>query len=125
MENETRGTIPLGKLAMGIALLVAGILSFTNYMDLVDLHDLVRFWPVLLIFIGVSSEIDALRERRSGGGYVIAAVGVWLLFSTQHYFGLRHHTALPIGIAVVGLGMILHALIDVPAPAKKENGNGQ
>lgn len=115
--------IPLGKLAFGIVLLVVGTLAFTDVLDLIELGDLVRYWPVLLIFIGVSQEIDALRQRQPGGGYVIAAVGVWLLFAKQHYFGLNHRSAMPIGVAIIGLGLILHALVDAPAPAKKENGN--
>lgn len=120
MDNNK---IPLGKLAFGIVLLLVGILGFTNYLDVLDVRDIVRFWPALLIFIGVSSEIDALRERKSGGGYIIAAIGVWLLFATQHYFGLTHRSAMPLGIAVAGLGVILHALVDEPVAGKKENGN--
>ena len=120
MDNNT---IPLGKLAFGIVLLVVGVLGFTDYLDVLEVRDIVRFWPALLIFIGVSSEIDALRERRSGGGYILAAVGVWLLFANQHFFGLTHRTAMPLGIAVVGLGVILHALVDAPVAANKENGH--
>lgn len=120
MDNNK---IPLGKLAFGIVLLLVGTLAFTDYLDMLDVRDIVRFWPALLIFIGVSSEIDALRERKSGGGYIIAAIGVWLLFATQHFFGLTHRTAMPLGIAVVGLGVILHALVDAPVAGKKENGN--
>lgn len=113
--------IPLGKLAVGIVLLLVGILSFTDYLDLVDLRHVWRFWPLLLIFIGVSSEIEALRKRQSGGGYIVAAIGVWMLAANQHLFGLSHRSAMPLGIAVVGLGLILHALVDAPVPAKKEN----
>jgi hypothetical protein len=111
--------IPMGKLALGIALLLVGILSFTDYLDLVDMRHVWRYWPLLLIFIGVSSEVDALSQRQSSGGYIVAAIGVWFLAANQHLFGLSHHSAMPLGIAVVGLGMILHAIVDLPS-AKKE-----
>lgn len=125
MDNlaATERRIPIGKLALGIVLLLVGILSFTDYLERFDLRDLWRFWPVFLIFIGVSSEIDSLRERKGGGGYIVAAIGVWLLISTQHLFGLTHGTAMPIGIAIIGMGVMLHALVDVTVPQKKENGN--
>lgn len=122
MDNNNN-KIPLGKLAIGIVLLLVGVLGFTDILDMVDVREIWRFWPAFLIFIGVSSEIDALRERRSNGGYIVAAVGVWLLFANHHFFGLTRGSAMPVGIAVVGLGVILHALVDAPAPAKKENGN--
>jgi hypothetical protein len=124
MDNTTStdNRIPIGKLAVGIVLLLVGILSFTDYMELFDLREIWRFWPVFLIFIGVSSEIDALRQRKTGGGHILAAIGVWMLVANHHFFGLNHRTAFPLGIAVVGLGVILHALVDSPVPVKKENG---
>lgn len=131
MDNTTTADnrIPMGKLAVGIVLLLVGLLTFTDYMEMFDLREIWRFWPVFLIFIGVSSEIDSLRERKAGGGYILAAIGVWMLVANHHFFGLNHRTAFPLGIAVVGLGVILHALVDAPRPAKdapvsvkKENG---
>jgi hypothetical protein len=127
MNNPTMPTvaesrIPLGKLAVGIVLLLVGLLSFTDYMEMFEFRDLWRYWPVFLIFIGVSSEIDSLRQRKRGGGYIVAAIGVWMLVANHHFFGLNHRTAFPLGIAVVGLGVILHALIDAPVSAKKGEG---
>ncbi len=129
MDNRTIDTttnsdarIPMGKLALGVVLLVVGVLSFTDYMDLVDLREIWRFWPVLLIFIGISSEVDSLRQRKTGGGHILAAIGVWMLVANHRFFGLNHRTAFPLAIAVVGLGVILHALVDAPVSAKKENG---
>ena len=127
MDNATTPTvtenrIPLGKLAVGIVLLLVGLLSFTDYLEMFEFREIWRFWPVFLIFIGVSSEIDSLRQRTSGGGYIVAAIGVWMLVANHHFFGLNHRTAFPLGIAVVGLGVILHALVDAPVPAKKGEG---
>jgi len=113
--------IPIGKLAVGLALVAVGILSFIDYLDLTDLRHIWRFWPVLLIFIGVSTEVDALRQRKSSGGYIIAAIGVWFLAAKQHLFGLSHGSAMPLGIAVVGLGIILHALVDDPSLKKERS----
>jgi hypothetical protein len=65
--NSSHGGVPLGKLVFGIVLLAVGILSFTDYLDITDLHRIWRFWPVLLIVGGLSSEIDSLRQRKGGG----------------------------------------------------------
>ena len=121
MDNTTvtDNHVPMGKLALGIALLLVGVLSFTDYIDVLDLREIWRYWPVFLIFIGAASELDALRQRKAGGGYMLVAVGVWMLVGNHHFFGLSHRTAFPLGVAVAGLGVILHALIDVPVPAKK------
>jgi len=121
ITNAAHARIPLGKLAFGIALLVAGILIFTDYMDVFDVPELWRFWPVFLIFLGISSEIDSLRERVPGSGYILIAIGTWLLIANHRFLGLSHRSAFPIAIAIAGLGVIVHALVDDPAAAKKEN----
>ena len=111
--------IPVGRLTVGIVLLVLGIVGFTDAIDLWEPRELLRFWPVALIVIGVASEADAIRERRSGGGFILIAVGVWMLAATQHLFGLRFGSAMPLGVVIAGLGLVLHAIVDVPR--KKEN----
>ena len=110
-----------GKLVWGLALLTVGILGFLDAIDLYEVRGLWRYWPVLLIVLGVGSEADALAHRRSGGGYMLIAVGVWLLAGTHHFLGLTHRSAFPLGVAVAGLGVIVHALIDAPQQPKKEN----
>jgi hypothetical protein len=121
--NAANSPIPFGKLAWGIAMLVVGILAFTDAIDMFDIRDVWRFWPLLLIFIGLSSEIDSLRQRTNGGGYLVVAVGVWMLAGNHDLLGLNHRTAFPLGIAVAGLGVILHALVDAPTMVRKEKSN--
>jgi hypothetical protein len=109
----------MGRLAAGIALLLLGVVGFTDAIDLWEPREVLRYWPLALILVGAASEADALRQRRSGGGFVLIAVGVWMLAATQHLFGLRFGSAMPLGIVIVGLGLVLHAIVDVPR--KKEN----
>ncbi|HWW59923.1 MAG TPA: DUF5668 domain-containing protein [Thermoanaerobaculia bacterium] len=119
--NESK---PLaGKLALGLVLLLIGGLKFLDNIDLFNARPLWHWWPLLLIVLGGASELDAIRKRRGDGGIVLLALGVWMLLGTQELFGLTYRTAFPIGIVVVGLGIILHAVIDVPRKQLEENGN--
>ncbi|HEX8409444.1 MAG TPA: DUF5668 domain-containing protein [Thermoanaerobaculia bacterium] len=111
MPDEQR--LPMGKLAVGIGLLAIGILGFTDAIDIWEPDELWRFWPLILIFVGVANEADALVRRRGSGGYVLIAIGTWLLIGNNEYFGLDHGSAIPVAIAIVGLGLITHALIGV------------
>ena len=105
--------VPAGKLVFGIVLLAVGVLAFVDAIDLWEPRELWRYWPVILIVLGVSQEIDVLRTRRGDGGFVLIAIGVWMLAATQHFLGLDYASAFPLGIAVAGLGIILHALLGV------------
>jgi len=109
------------KLVIGLVLLAFGVLAFVDSTDLWSPGQWWRLWPLALIAIGLSSEFDAFRARRSGGGAFLVAVGVWFLVSSRRFFDLDRDIAFPLAIVVVGLFMTLHAVIDRPASLKKEN----
>jgi hypothetical protein len=123
--NETTTTperrFSPGKLGLGLVLLVAGVATFSDAIDIWDARELVRYWPVIPIVIGLFSELESLSKRTSDGGYLLIAFGVWMLFATHHYFDLDARTAFPLGIIIVGLGVMLHAIVDRPEKAEKEN----
>ena len=115
------------KLVFGLLLIFIGIAGFLDAIDVWEIGNLWSWWPLGLIAIGLANEITALSKRRSDGGSVMIAIGVWLLIGTHHFFGLNPRTAFPVGIAVFGLGMLLHAVVDRPQQRKEEqeklNGN--
>lgn len=115
MNDTITTTTPVSawKLVLGIVLVAVGALAFADAIDVFDVREIWRWWPVLLIVLGVSKEIDVLRTRRGDNGYVLIAIGVWMLAATQRFLGLHYASAFPIGIAVTGLGIILHALLGV------------
>lgn len=103
-----------GKFTTGLVLLIVGILSFCETLDVYDTRNLWQFWPVILIAIGLSNEIDALRARKSDGSFILLGIGAWMLVGTRHYFGLSVSNAMPVGIMVVGMAILLHAIVDRP-----------
>lgn len=119
LEPERQPRIAAGKLIFGLILLVIGILTFADFQNMIDYGEIWRFWPVLLIVAGVSHEMDALRERRSSRGFVLIAVGIWLLVSQTRILGLHYDSAFPLALTVVGLGIIVHSLVDLPRPRKE------
>ena len=109
-----------GNFTTGLVLLIVGILGFFETLDVYDTSNLWRFWPVVLIAIGFSNEIDALRARKSDGSFILLGIGVWMLVGTRHYFGLSVGNAMPVGIMVVGLAVLLHAIVDRPEAVRKQ-----
>lgn len=100
-----------GKLAIGAVLVVVGLLSFFARIDVWDPGEIWRFWPLILIFLGLSSEFDAFQNRHGAGGGVLLGVGVWMLAGTQHLFGLTIGTAFPLALVVIGISVVAHALV--------------
>jgi hypothetical protein len=116
MDERTQG-ISTGKLAAGLALVAVGIAGVVRAP-----HELWRYWPVLLIFIGLGQETEALRTRRGGGGFFLMALGVWLLAGSLELFGLDYGSALPLAVIMAGTGMILHTVLGIE---NKETPRGQ
>ena len=111
--NEETQRFSAGKLTAGMALVAIGIAG------LMQSRDLWRYWPLLLIFMGLGQEADAIRTRRDSGGVFLIAVGLWMLCGSLRLFGLDYGDAFPIGVTVVGLGLVLHALLGI-TDKKKE-----
>ena len=114
---------PVHKLILGLLLVAVGSLAFTDAINLWHPYELWRLWPVGLIILGLSSETEALLARRESGGSILIGIGVWMLAGTHHLFGLSYRSGFPLGLAVVGLFMAIHALVDKPQPEKKESTN--
>jgi len=120
--DNPRPPIPVDKIVFGLILLAVGLITFGAGIDLWHPVRLVRLWPLILIFIGLASEFEAIRNRKSdGGSSFLLGAGVWLLFGSLHLFGLSMRSAFPLGVIVVGLGTVLHALIDRPVVKEKKN----
>ena len=123
MDNtETRPPLPIVQIVIGLVLLIVGVVSFGYGIDLWNPRRLVRLWPLGLIIMGAASEFEALRNRRNDGGSFFLAAGVWLLFGTLHLFDMTMRSAFPLGIIVLGLATVVHAIVDRPEK-KKENHN--
>ncbi|HEX2836239.1 MAG TPA: DUF5668 domain-containing protein [Thermoanaerobaculia bacterium] len=128
MESlEPRPGVKADKLVLGIALIALGIVGFLGAIDLLYIRDVWRLWPLLLIVIGIGNEVEAIRNRRKGGGWVLIAIGTWFLIGNFHIFGLSHSRAIPVIVVIAGASIALHALIDRPAlpAAPQENHHGQ
>ena len=124
MEHEqttAKPPVPIDKVVFGLVLVVIGVLAFGAGIDLWEVRHLVRLWPLILIVIGFAGEVEALRKRKGDGSAFLLGAGVWMLFGTLHLYDLTVRSALPLGVIVVGLSTIVHALVDLPEPKEKKD----
>lgn len=106
MDEHTQ-RISAGKLTAGMVLVAIGIAGAMNA------RELWRYWPLLLIFIGLGQEADALRTRRGDGGFILIAIGVWMLAGSLELFGLDYRSAFPLAVAMAGIGLIVHSILGI------------
>lgn len=100
-----------GKVLTGLLIMAAGILLLLSNFNMVDIGPVWRYWPLILIALGVDKIFTAGTMKERGEGIWLSFIGSWLLVSFLHIFGLTFATSWPILIIGFGIGMIWKAML--------------
>ena len=126
MRTPAIGRAPI---VVGAILLALGTAMLLNSTGVIDVH-LGRFiGPLVLIAIGSSivlgqnalvlghcePTVDGSRRRRrrrgaATGGIYLIGLGVWLLISQNHFFGLTFATSWPLLIILSGFMIVIRGM---------------
>jgi Domain of unknown function (DUF5668) len=130
MQSEDASGLRTGPIVVGAILLALGTAMLLNSTGVIDVH-LGRFiGPLVLIAIGSSivlgqhglvidsreSTADGDRRRRrrrrrgSTGGIYLIGLGIWLLVSQNHVFGLTFATSWPLLIILSGFMIVIRGM---------------
>lgn len=91
---------------LGVALILGGLALLASRADWLDLGPIWRWWPLVLIGLGLSKLAFDRPEERSGGIWLLAAglycgIGVW------EPYGLSWATGWPVMIVALGASFLL------------------
>jgi hypothetical protein len=94
------------QLTYGIAVTVAGVILTLASFGLADPTAIFRFWPVVFIVAGGVKVVRSDEGTGSVGGWILIAIGVWLLLRTT---GQTHLSFWDLvwPMALIGLGVKL------------------
>jgi hypothetical protein len=116
-----------GVVAAGGILLALGVAMLLDTTGAMDIRVGRLIAPLVLIGLGAAMLLDKggvvygrreraadgetrmrVRTRRSpGGGFWLIGVGVWMLVSQMHLFGLNYNTSWPLFIVLAGVMMVI------------------
>lgn len=102
-----------GRIGVGLVIIALGAALFIDRIGLMDMQlDLGRYWPFILIAMGLAKFADpprraGRRPRRSGAW--LLWVGIWGLVSEFQVLGLDYSTSWPLLVIGVGIGMVWRA----------------
>jgi hypothetical protein len=115
----------IAQLLAGAALLLAGLAAFLANLDLFELGAAWRYWPLVLIAVGINKVIQPADKKNRDDGIWISTIGAWLLVSNLKLFGLGYSKSWPLLILAIGISIVWSALTpEAPAhtPAEEKNG---
>lgn len=95
-------------LLFGLALILIGIAFLLDRFGVLDVSP--RYWPFILVFLGLVRLVFPRRSRRAGRsrrpGVLLIALGSWGLASEFHVLGLTYETSWPLLIVIWGLMLV-------------------
>ena len=129
MQSEDAAGLRTGPIVVGAILLALGTAMLLNATGVIDVH-LGRFiGPLVLIAIGSSivlgqntlildhyePTVDDNRHRHrrrdaTTDGIYLIGLGIWLLISQNHFFGLTFATSWPLLIILSGFMIVIRGI---------------
>ncbi|HEU5182248.1 MAG TPA: DUF5668 domain-containing protein [Candidatus Polarisedimenticolia bacterium] len=106
MVEELRSPRNAARLFAGLVILCLGALALLNNFDVIHVANIWRFWPLVLIAVGMAKMLRPQGTPGRFAGVVFAIVGLWLLLQN---IGVWHYSLWnlwPILVVLVGVRLI-------------------
>lgn len=95
------------QIVVGLLMISAGTVLLLENVGLVRVDGLWRYWPVVVIAIGVGRVFDGPPQRADEGIWLIM-IGAWLLLNVLDILTWRE--SWPLVIVAVGIRMVFRAM---------------
>jgi len=113
-----------GRLVVGLVIVVLGILFLLDNFGYADAGDVLAYWPVVFIIVGLTQVMGSRRKVLSGTIFMI--VGAWLLLNILGYVEQSPWDMWPVFLIIAGVTLVSKALrrpaVPVPGAVPTETG---
>jgi predicted membrane protein len=104
--RRVRRGLPAGTLS-GLILIAVGLLFLLDHMDIIHIGNIMRFWPMILVVIGV---FKLMSEHNRVGGVVLILIGAYFQLNHLGLINLSWNSFWPLLLIVAGILMIFSRL---------------
>jgi hypothetical protein len=119
--NSVKRRIDGDQIFWGLLFIAAGTILLLHRLGISDFSwTMRRFWPVIIIVIGVSK---LFHRGTIWPGLWLMAVGGWLQMVTLHTYGFTYQSSWPLLLVVLGGGMIVRTIADSARRRNAEEGD--
>jgi Predicted membrane protein (DUF2154). len=98
----------MGRLIVGIALLIFGLLATLHTLDILDASNYFDYWPLALIAIGIVHLLESRGSRL--GGIIWIAAGGWILLYNLGYVDVSIWNLWPLLLVLLGVRLVVQAI---------------
>lgn len=95
------------RLVLGLGIIIVGCLFLLGNLDILDPHEYLRLWPVLLIVAGIAHLVQAEKGSKRIWGIVLIFIGSAMLLDRLYFFHFNLWSYWPLILVFVGIMMII------------------
>jgi hypothetical protein len=107
----------------GLLLIAFGGGVFLDQMDLIEVHGVWHYWPLVLVVFGINKMIGYPTAKHFTSGLWLMFLGLWIFAVFEAMFGLTWGNSWPFPIIACGVTMVLEPIIKSRFGANEEFGN--
>jgi len=96
---------PVERIIPALVLIAVGALFFLSNLHIIYFQDIWRFWPLILIAVGLAKLVDAADGGNITAGVILLAVGGLFLAGNFGFLYLSWNTFWP--LILIGLGLLM------------------
>jgi len=97
------------RLILGIIVIALGTLWTLDNLDLIRSGPILRWWPTLLIGLGIAKLFGISASRNAAAGTIFVLVGAWLLAGGLGFGFLDFSLLWPMVLVVIGINLVLRS----------------
>jgi hypothetical protein len=116
-ERRDRG-VSGGRLVFGVALVLLGGYFLFDQLGMVELDLPWRWWPLILVAMGLARVASPGDEGRRGGVWLIV-IGLWLLANFHGWAGLTWESSWPLLLVAAGAMIVWRSVSERETPRRK------
>jgi predicted membrane protein len=109
MNEDINKRLP-AQVILGLVVIGMGLLFLLDNLDIFEISDVIRFWPMMFILVGALKLYDSHDAGGRVFGGVLVAIGVMLTLKHMGYIYFGWRTVWPVLIMLVGGAVVYNAL---------------
>jgi predicted membrane protein len=105
-----RGAYVSQPVLTGLIVIAVGVLLTLNNLGLIEIGEIWRYWPLILVAMGVTRLVQPRHSHGRGLGLFLVLLGGWLLLTNLHVVEWSVRKYWPLMLVFLGLVIIWGAL---------------
>jgi len=118
MRADERGFVH-PRLVVGALIMVVGALFLFDNLDIMDVDDVVRFWPLFFVAVGATMAMQPSGTANRGFGVFLVVAGLWILLYDFDILPVSFWDIWPVFLIGAGGWMIWRAVGQPVAPSRR------